>query len=431
MQILKGFVEIKALYSNVPGVVSPIGELSQMSSTYMYEKGVYEDINYPGYRLLSAKSFDTVQGEIQVQDSLVAEVLSVARAIYVYTTTHDRPYDPIILRNTLMADYATDVGGLNIGPTVDTATLSLPEWASWTSLTHDNAQIKVWLADAAFADQYDEYEIIVIPPLTPVDQFFLPADQVVNLLAAATPDRLFDQTQDAKNGKPETYIRNLKFNYVAPMSTLTVPSYWSVLIYGGQGDNLDAIKDAIINYILAHSTHTQTQWEVILPELFKRTEFVILPRWDLYAIPDLAIQTGIHSSLMNPAESMQYVQNQIDFYSSLHIQQHTTIVPYPYKSLQLAIVAGDKNMDGKQSFPALYSDYIPVPTTSLDFNRMSLTTREWSLLMASMLLYAEKIDEFSAVPKQFRKIVRSNKLYLSGVLNNVNYLVSAKRNQGV
>lgn len=429
MRVLKGFVTIQSLLSNVPGVVSPLGELSTMSLTYTREKGEYLNPAVPGYRLVSARSFDTESGEVEVEATLANQVIEVVRAAYQYTTTHERPYDVETFRDALLAQFYGRISALNLGATVDTGYVALPEYMSWESTQHPGTTVKIWLAEAAFADQYDEFEIVVIPAIADLDQFFLGAGEVKTVLEERTIDKMFDLIQDAKQGKPETYIRTLTYNYISPVNAaLTIPTYWNVLIYGIQGDNVDSIKDAITNYVLANSTHTLDQWESLIPDLFKRTEFIVLPRWDKYAIPDLAIQYGVYSALVDPIESVEYAKAQVSFYTPAHIERNVTIVPYPYKSVSLCVVNGMKNALGKEYFPALFTDYLPIASTSLDFNRMTNFTRQWSLLMSDMLILAEKMDRFTSVPKNMRKLIRDNKLYLTAVYQNVNYLVSAKMN---
>ena len=432
MRTLKGFVIIQSLLSNVPGTVSKLGELSTWSTTYTKEKGEYQNIDIPGYRLVSVRSLDTDTGNVEVSTTLADQVIEVVKAAYVYATLHLRPYDNDDFKSTLLADFYNRVSTINFGPMVDNGTLALPEWISWTSVSNNGAAVKIWLSDTAFADQFDEYDITVIPPLAIVDDFFSAPGIVKEKIESRSITQMMELVQEAKGVNPETYIRTLTFNYVSPIvGGQAIPTVWNVLIYGAQGDNIDAIKDAIIEYILANSTHTRAQWEAILPSLFKRTEFIILPRWDIYSVPNLVIQAGLYSSLINPVEAIAFAKAQIDFYTAPHIEQNITILPYHYKAIMLEVINGNTNIEGKEKLSMLFSDYIPVPTTSLDFNRMQEATRLWSILLEEMLIVAEKADAFSSTPRKMRKIYRGEKLYIAALFDNVNYLVAAKGNYGI
>jgi hypothetical protein len=130
--------------------------------------------------------------------------------------------------------------------------------------------------------------------------------------------------------------------------------HWPLLIYGQAGDTIDAMKEAVNQYALNHSTHTHDQRALRSPELFKRTEFMILPRWDKYSIPDLAVETGLHSSLADPFEAVNFAQRELTFYPREWIPQHLTFAPHFYKSLMLVIVDGPDNLATKERFSALF-----------------------------------------------------------------------------
>lgn len=422
--ILKGFVSIQSLIDNTPGTVSPIGEISTWSLTYSRDKGEYTHTNISGYRLYSMRSIDNSGNSIPVSQSVVDLTIEVVRDAFTYSTNHIRPFPIDDLKNTLLADFYNKIGNVQIGSIVDTGVAALPEWISFNNLLNSNQYIKVWLSDNAFINQYDEYSITVIPPLSRLDNFFNNPGVVVQDLESVSISAMVDMIQAAKGDDPETYLRTLEFDYIAPNSSVTTHSYWNVLIYGIRGDNIDSIKEAIIEYVLSNSNHPRSDWEAILPSLFKRTEFIILPRWDHYSVPNLSVKSGLYGSITDPVESIEFATGQIPYYSNAWIQNNINILPYPYKSIILLIVNGDTNVPSKQRLTQLFGDYLPIPSTSLDFNRMQEYTREWSLLIEQMLIVAENMDQYTSVPLTMRKILRNDKLYLSAVYDNVNYLMA-------
>jgi hypothetical protein len=200
-----------------------------------------------------------------------------------------------------------------------------------------------------------------------------------------------------------------------------------VLIYGAAGDNIDAIKDALVAYILANSTQTREQWTVILPDIFKRTEFVLIPRWDLYAIPNLTVQAGIHSPVSTLGEALAKAVAVIGSgYPSAHINSHAQLLGHPYKSLHMLAVGGPENRDNKWKITDVFADYIAVASTSLDFNRMSNATKGWALMLADLLLAAEVAEEFSSVPIGMSKTIRNGILYVVKSYQNIHFLMATK-----
>jgi hypothetical protein len=291
------------------------------------------------------------------------------------------------------------------------------------------AKVRIWLTDTAFSNQYDEYEIEVIPPVSNLDDLFANSATVYKALAEWPIDALIKKTQEIKARQPETYTRILSYPYnFKDVDEPPIMVHWPLLIYGKAGDTIDAMKEAIDQYVLKQSTHTHAEWATRFPELFKRTEFMILPRWDKYSIPDLTVATGLHSSLADPYETIEFAKTQLPFYPPSWIGPHLTFMPHFYKLLMLIVVDGPDNLSGKERFLPLFPDYLPIPTTSLDFNRMQKTTRDWLIVLHDMLVICETMDNYTVVPEKYRKIYRTNKLYLAYFDQGINYLVAAKSN---
>lgn len=429
MKVLKGFVTLQSLTSNIPNTISPVGEMSLWSQTYTKERGDYTHPTLTDYRLTSTKNIDSVLGEVIVPQTLVNTTITVVDNIKKYLLTYPKPYDLEHLRDTMQGDMSNQIQNLNLGPLVESAVIWLPEWISFITVNDTTQSVKVWLSDEAFQYQYDEYEITTIAPIETLDDFFLSPTVVKNKISSITYQKKLERIQAAKGANPETYILSLSFDYVNPLNASDkTATDWSVLIYGEEGNYIDSIKDAIIEYILTHSTHTRDEWEAILPDLFKRTEFIIIPRWDKFAIPELVFNHGIYGAIMDPLESIDTATRIVNYYPSEHIRYNTNIVPHHYSNLSLNIVNGLKNLEGKQKFNELFSDYINVPTTSLDFNRMSEYTRLWMLGIYEGLLKAEKITQLEAIRKPYRKVNRGDQLYVAWLYDNVNYLIHCKSN---
>lgn len=426
-KILKGFVEIEALQSAAPNVISPIGEMSTWAMTYTKDKNEFTDPSVSGYRLVSTSYVDTQTGPLIPNTTIINQIIDVVRRIMVYATTHPLPYNVDDFHNSLIADMFNSASNLRFGPLRTNGYIQIFDWIEWESLTVAGTKVKIWLSDTAYANQYDLFEIVVVPPIPHIDDFFLIPNVVRNKIAAITPSQMMESIQGAKDRNPETYIRSEVFNYHSPIiSDPQTPTTWNVLIYGYQGDNIDSIKDAIVAYILANTTHTEEEWKAIFPEIFKRTEFVILPRWDLMSIPNLTVQAGLYRSILTPYEAIAYAKAEIDFYPDPWIDQHIELLPYDYKAIMLEAVTGSNNVEGIDSLVTIFPDYIPVSTSSPDFNRMSQETQQWVLILEQLLLVAENLDSYTTLPEDVRVLTRGTQKYVSSYYNNVNYLVKPR-----
>jgi hypothetical protein len=431
MQVIKGFVTISQYINNVPGINSLIAELSTWNSTFSKEKGEYQDSSIPGYKLVSFKSTDDVDGLSKpISETQVRQILEVVRESVVYATNHIRPYDSIDFLNNLNVSFMDQVMDLRIGSWIDNGSLALPEFISWTNtLPDDVSRIKIWLSDLAFNEQFDDYEIVVIPPIANLDDFFGFYNTAVTLINDKSITEFSDDIQLAKNGYPETYTRIPQFEFINKFNPVQKTLVnWGVLIYGKYGDNPDLIKDAIVKYILANSTHTDVEWTVIFPEIFKKTEFMIFPRWDKVAIHNLTSLSSLYSSILNTQECVDFCIANTPSYTPLHIANNINIVPVDYKAISLLVINGIENNVSKRYFQDVFPDYIPVNSLSLDFSRMSILTRDWMVLLEEALIIAETSTEFSSVPGIFRHTKRNGVLFISMVYDEINYLVAARSN---
>ena len=112
---------------------------------------------------------------------------------------------PTVLLNMMNQDLAADGSNFDCGNVETDSTRWLPEWVSWKS-TLDNGDntIIVWLKDDSFQNQYDDYEIIVVPPVDNLDNFFNSVTQVSQMISALTYDSMIARVQAAKSKQPET-----------------------------------------------------------------------------------------------------------------------------------------------------------------------------------------------------------------------------------
>lgn len=430
MRLVHGFVTKSDYISNEPGVVSKAFELSPFGLTYSKTRGEYQSSTYPGDILHTFKTVDlSTQIPFELTDSEVREVLSIVASMVTYVNSNYQPYDPADFVSTMMAEHVSDIANFAHGEFISSDPTSVPEWMSWDSLKSQGLTIKIWLVNDSFESQYSNYEIVTVAPFDSVDRFFETYNGVVTALAEISTPKLLERIQVAKEGNPETYTRVLSFDYVNQNNPNQKTSVtFGVLIYGLAGDHIDSIKDAIVEHLLSNSTRDQPHWERIFPDLFKRTEFLIYPRWDLIAVPNLTELSALYSSIIDPMEALQFAKRQWNHLSPAWVENNLHILPVDYKAVSLLTLAGETNVEGKKDLKKLFPDYLPMGTSTLDFNRMTPKTREWVLKIVELLIAAEKATEHSSVPTKLRRVYRNEVLYISAMYDDVNYLIAAKSN---
>lgn len=429
MYVLKGFATHALLANNTPGQNNAIGEISNQSLTYSREIGSYVNSNAPNITLLSFLS--ALDGVAQPIDAdFETRTTAILQWIYNQSlTTSGQMFADQFLQQILV-QFQSKASNFACGNIVTDGTHYIPEWVSWQDTVSTTPNyVKVWFADASFMAQYDEFQIIVVPPIANLDDFFKSASDVQAAVNARNDAQMMQQIQQAKGGKPETIIRADIYNWYDPLSTgHLIPTTWATLIYGAAGNNIDSIKDALQEYILANSTHTRDQWAAIFPDIFKRTEFIMVPNWGNYAIPNKSTQAGIYSPVANMAALNALIASFATTYPAAHINSHACAVAHPYKSLQLGVIGSIENRENKYELTDEFPDYIAVASTSTDFNRMSQDTQNWAELLEQMLLVAESMGPFTSIPQGMTRLTRDGKLYVVVSYDNVHYLVAAKYN---
>lgn len=433
MKTIQGFVTNATYISNVPGTINSILEMSKWSMTYSREFGEYQDASseYLGYILHTAKTIDLDTGvKFTVPAERVRDAFDVVKSCIGYAQGHLLPYDLADFRNHVVAENNTSIANFQHGSFDVQGGIVVPEWVSWTSVLDPETTFKIWLCDASFASQYDGYEIYVVPPIDDLDSFFGNYTNKVAELAQIKIFQLMDRITEAKSNHPETYIRIMEFQYHNRNNpTIKNPTNWGVIIHGQAGDNIDSIKDAIAEYVLDNSTRPREEWMVIFPEIFRRTEFLFLPRWDQVSIPNMNSLAGLYKSMLAPNECLDFAQAQWSpTIPALWVVENTLSFPIDFKCLTVLALNGQDNIEGKQRLDELFPDYLPIASTELDFNRMAVYTREWMLQLHELIHVAETATPFTTIPVKFRRITRDGIFYVSMLYDNVNYMVAAKWN---
>ena len=430
MYILKGFFAHDSLISNQLNHVAMFGELSANSASYAKDKLMYTNSELAPQTTLIV--FHTVKDDarVEVPISLSNNALAIGAFLLDRAFDGQVPADAYVLRQQLNAEFSGSAINFEVGLILDDFGFKLPEWIRYTDTTQaDDNEITIWLADASFATQYDEFSIEVIPPILPIDDFFKDPLVVKTLLADYDLVEKTNEVQAKRGEYPFTQIKTFRYDYHNPaVVTDTTPSYWIVLIYGQAGNNPDLIREAIVKEVLDNSTHSQEEWAVILPDLFRTTEHIFVPFWTRYSVPNHEFQAGIYSPTVDPRASLTWIQRAVRGvgYSEAYITQRYEFTQNVYKSIAMGVVGNPDNRDGITQFADRFSDYMVVTNNSPDFNRMSVTTQEFSNLLSRLLVAAERMTPFTAVPVGLSRVTRDGVVYATGFYKNVNYLVVSK-----
>lgn len=432
MYILKGFAVNPTYVSNAQGVVSAIGELSDRSKTFSQEKGYYKNDTISQDALLVAFTSATDGTFTQIDTALRDRILAILAYVYTQVATKQQLYTDTLAQN-LLTNFQSTAQGFSVGPIIQSADgmYWAPSWISWTDTALAGSVLKVWFNDPAFQAQFDDTAFIIVPPLDNIDDFFKLGTQVQTLIDAYTPTAMITKINTARANQPETDMTLESYNYIDPNnSSHTIQTNWGVLIYGPAGNTVDAKKQAIIDYILANSAYTRDKWVAILPDLFLRTEVIMIPLFDQYAQQADAVNYGTYRTCTNIARAVALFQAQVvdTTYPAAQVTQYLNIMGHPWRSLQVLSCGSTENRNNQFQLTDFFPDIIDVSSTSTDFGRMSANTRQFLLYLDTMIQTAETMTATSSIPQGFTRLTRNGMLYIVVNYLNVDFLVMAKIN---
>lgn len=431
---LKGFVGIEPLISNVEGVTAPIGEISTKSLTYAKDVGIYNASAFPTLTYYSFHSKDGNGVKVAPVPAIMqGHIFQITDWIKTSQGANGSPQTREDFLAAFVAQWGATSTGLNCGELVEIQTgFKFPEWVSFQKTNLDPSNgieanlTTIWYADESFQSQFDDFDITVVPPVANLEVFFSGKAQVLAALAAQGIGATLQRLQDAKEGHPETIASGENFDWVDPATLTRTPTNWSLLIYGAAGDDLDAIRQAIRDYIAANSTRSEDEWKVIFPDIYKNTEFVIFPRWKLWAIPDRQLYEGTHSPVVKLQEALDYLTAAIPAFPAPWIKNHATAMPCNYKSLTLLLTSSPDNRVGTTDIIDLYPDILNIPTSDTLWESMAQDTRDFLEGLQAMVMTAENMGPYTDVPVGQRRTTRAGIIYVSKRFKDVNYLVASK-----
>lgn len=437
MNNVKGFVAIPELANNNDGVTAAFGELSTYAQSFSRHKGNYVATAKPDVELVTFSSKDGANAYHVLPDAVALHVLSVGQWIRDQYTTDMIPLNTskAAFITGLEAEFPT-ISNTAIGELVAGATAlkNMPDYIQWeythvaTSTTYT---FKVWFIDSRFRGQYDEYEIVVIPPVTVVDDLNNNTATVSALLDSLTAFSIVQKIQTVVGTNPPTLVKPKNYQWHDPTLTAsTLPSTWTMVIYGAAGDNADNIRQAVLDYIAANSA--LGVWPTIYPDLYTENEFVVMPLWENIAIPASGLDYGLYSPVANPTTyaaiatlflPASYASSVVlATYLNLYLNSAAAF----YRSVGFLALGNPNNSGGVFSFLQKFPDYMLLPTLDPDFARMELNTQQFIIKLNEAFNHAFEMTPTSTVPVGFSRVLRDTKIYTAFDHDGTTYLVLTK-----
>ena len=418
MHHLKAFVQIAALQNNDPDITSLLGELSDRSSSFARDKQKYSSDVYDQCELTV---FDT---SLVTPDAYVQKALEFSQWLYTQALLNAFDNDVSVFKSKFLTQFGGQLDQFECGVMTTARGLWLPAYIKFRLLGQPDNSVRLWYADKAFQAQYDSRTILVVAPITPVDDFMGTTSVVAKALESFTLPTHQEAISAAAGAYPFTKHRTMPFTWYAPDdSASTLTTYWSVVIYGGSVVSDDIIREAIADYILANSTNTRDQWLAVFPDIFAARGFTVIPYWHKHSTYDATPSGGLYSPVLDINEAINIADTFAYDKDHEHNSQYLQSTVIQWKSLTALIVSNKENDHTKLKLTDFYPDYACVSTTSLDFNRMSPATTDWVKLLVQAVIIAESYNEYSILSDGFYTLVHNGLTYIMFTVDNIDYMV--------
>jgi hypothetical protein len=433
MYIIKGFMVMKPLADNTPGIVSPLGELSTYAKTFSKDIGHYASAESPDVDLMAFTSQVDDEAPKTVPATYRPVLLAVGQWVYENAVAGIFSDSESDFSSALLGEFADRLTDLDVGQMTqgDTANVWAPQYVQFTvtdpAVEGEVNRVRLWFSDDAFRSQYDDFHIDVVPPIDTVDDFFKTAVEVKALLDQYDDSERMARIQEQIGDLPPTLTRVEMYewsNPIEPDYELSTP--WAVIIYGPAGNNIDNIKAALAKYVLDNSAHDRTEWEDYIPDLFKATEFIITPMWANFSIPNETLVRGLYSPTIRHSEVLALAKATATRYDPLHVEDVVETTVANWRSMALIAVGSPDNRDGILRLSQRHPDYIVISTQDNEFSRMSPSTQEWSVMLSEMLKVADGMTEYSDLPFGMTRLMRDGVMYLVSSFEEFQYLVVSR-----
>lgn len=430
---LKGFCVFNDLANNNDDQTSAIGELSVTSrtfsrniQTYSGSSNAYSDL------LLEVFSYRDDGGSLlgtPLPTDVIGDILPILDWINSGSRDGTIGMDVVTFNNQITAQFGsadkTIAGSQMYSANINGIDIVVPVKLTITDTSVLDYSLTVWFVDTRFRLEYSEYTYRHLLPTDPIDILTGTEAEVSTAIGEWDTADYNAKIAALADGKPYTHLITTKLVWhQLDDNRITRDVEFSTLVYGEAGNNIEFIRADLIREILLKSAASESDWVIILPDLFIRDEFTFVPRWDKEAIAEVQDMQVIYSPIATYGE-MSELFKYLPTYSQEHIEANLQVVPFLWQSIHCVVSGGTRNAIKGAKFTQSYGDYILALSGSFDSDRMSDGTRQILALLSTMIPEAQKFtDDGSYVPPaEIGTVIRNDLVYLQGAVDGSTLLV--------
>lgn len=437
MYSLYGFVEIPNFENNSPDKTATVGELSALGRNFSTEVGQYTVGTYPDVQLVSISSRrDDVLTDVGL--TYYDAVLHISQWLLDKSTNGQLGNDVTVIRQALTAQFGASCNIKEVGTVLTQGgTYYYPAYLT-LSLTNTGEEndIYIWYADQYFTQlvPYPLYEMRAILDFDSVDVLMAAPETALAALKAITGATFANKAQVVAGDKPQSHIWSNDYDWhCLTNEDITYKCPLGVLINGIAGLNIDHLQDFLRAYILANSAHSADDWRKVLPQLFKSTEFYLVPMWTRKSLANQDESTRLYSPTMpmKAATIKAYTDKYMNGFTAAWLDANLCFSGSAWKNLAFFSVGNPDNYGAKTSFDLQFPEYACVNSLSPEFSKIPARVRLFITQLFTLFEAAENASGTSLVPTGFTRVERNGISYITFTYESCQYLCPIREGFGI
>lgn len=428
MYSLYGFVEIPNFENNSPDNTATVGELSALGRNFSTEVGQYTVASYPNVQLVSISSRRD-DALVDVGLTYYDAVLHISQWLFDKSTNGQLGNDVTIIRQALTAQFGASCNIKEVGTVLtQNGSYYFPAYLtlSLTNAGEDN-DIYIWYADQYFTQlvPYPLFDMRGILPFDSIDVLMGPPESALAALKAITGATFANKAQEVAGNKPQSHIWSNDYDWrCLTNDDITYKCPLGVLINGIAGLNIDHIQDFLRALILSLSAHSVEDWRKVLPQLFKSTEFYIVPTWDRKSLANQDTTTRLYSPTLRMTKALmkRYTDKYMAGFTADWLDANLCYSGSAWKNLGFLSVGNPDNYGAKTAFDDQFPEYAVVNSLSPEFSKIPGRVRLFITQLFTLFDAAENASGTSLVPTGFTRVERNGISYITFTYESCQYL---------
>lgn len=418
--IIKGFLTINTMLDGEMNNVAPLGELSPYARTFSTVKTT-----------IAKRTYESVSIEIfSCKEDGIIKNLPIGTEEYLLSRMEDvvdNFVSSLDFADQFTSRYPSDsLTAMGNGVSHDGKTL--PSFMEWRTIVDGEPTIfKIWLSDPAFREEYDEFEIRVIPPVPNPNDLSASQSVLMTILAEYDYESRLNAIELARNNDPATKTITIRLTWVDPTNDFSTNLVWTLVVYGNKGLLRDNQLEAVRNYLLRETGKTATQWLPNLPDLVIHTVLTIIPLWDKVALRSSGSVDYVLSPVISSAEIAQKAKVRYGSAGPTSLELSRLVYAVAaYKSIGFLAIP-EPNGGQESKFTDLYPDYAIIAINDINLNRLAEKTRSAIMAIEKGIRLAEVDTAGATLPLDHNRITENGITYISYVTNGVTHRVVTKQ----